>query len=207
MTRYSTGESYLSKKSFSARFRRMLPIVIDVETSGLNPQTDALLELAAVPLLMDPTGKLSPDQGFTYQIEAFNGARIDPQSLIITGIDLDQPLRYAIPEQQALQNLFRRIRELLTKYSCERAILVGHNAWFDLAFIQAAIARCQIQNNPFHSFASIDTSTLALVNLGENVLARAMKAVNIYFDVNLAHSALYDAQKTAELFCYLVNQR
>jgi ribonuclease T len=195
----------LQKKSFSARFRRMLPIVIDVETSGLIPQTDTMLELAAVPLKMDSEGRLSPDQPFSYQIEAFSGARIDPQSLVINSIDPDHPFRYAIPEQQALHNLFNKTRELLSRYGCERAILVGHNAWFDLAFIQAAIQRCQFKTSPFHSFTTIDTSTLALVNLGENVLARAVKAAKISFDVNLAHSAIYDAQKTAELFCYLVN--
>lgn len=194
------------KSSFSARFRQMLPIVIDVETSGLTPASDALLEIAAVPIEIDHDGKLVPGTVFSYHVEPFIGANIDQNALAINGIDLEQPLRYAIPEQQALHNMFTKVRKLLEQHQCQRAILVGHNAWFDLAFLQAAIKRCQFETNPFHSFATIDTATLAMVALGENVLARATRAAKISFDVSQAHSAIYDAEKTAELFCYLANQ-
>ena len=40
---------------------------------------------------------------------------------------------------------------------------------------------------------------------GQTVLAKAMKAAGISFDQNEAHSAIYDAQKTAELFCMMMN--
>jgi ribonuclease T len=63
-----------------------------------------------------------------------------------------------------------------------------------------------MKSSPFHSFTSLDTATLAAVTLGETVLARAAKRAKIPFDVNQAHSAGYDAERTAELFCYMVNQ-
>ncbi|MCD6039164.1 MAG: rnt [Gammaproteobacteria bacterium] len=196
----------LKHASLSTRFRGFLPVVVDVETSGLNPATDALLEIAVVPLALNKQGVLFPLNTEAYHIEPFQGAHFDPESLALTGIDPGHPFRYAIPEQQALHNIFITINHLLEEFSCQRAVLVGHNAWFDLAFIQAAIKRCQLRAVPFHSFTSLDTATLSAVALGETVLARALRAAKIPFDINQAHSAIYDAEKTAALFCHIVNQ-
>lgn len=190
----------------SSRFRGFLPVVVDVETSGLNPATDALLEIAVVPLALDQQGMLFPLETEAYHIEPFKGAHFDPESLALTGIDPGHPFRYAIPEQQALHNIFLKIRSLLAESACQRAVLVGHNAWFDLAFIQAAVKRCHLRSVPFHSFTSLDTATLSAVALGETVLARALRAAKIPFDINQAHSAIYDAEKTAALFCFITNQ-
>jgi ribonuclease T len=195
------------KKAYWAkRFRGLLPVVIDVETSGLNPITDSLLEIALVTLSVDKEGRLQPDQKYSYHIEPFQGANLDPNALEITGIDPFCPLRYAIPEQQALHNVFLKIKAQLGEVDCQRAVLVGHNAWFDLAFIQASRKRCGLRSIPLHSFTTIDTASLSAVALGETVLAKALRRACITFDVNQAHSALYDATKTAELFCYLLNQ-
>ncbi|MEO8400994.1 MAG: ribonuclease T [Gammaproteobacteria bacterium] len=193
------------KLNLSTRFRGLLPVVVDVETSGLNPATDGLLEIAAVTLIMDEKGMLSRDKTFSYHVEPFIGARLDPEALAITGIDPISPLRYAMTEQQALHNIFLNIRVALEQARCTRAVLVGHNAWFDLAFVQAAIKRCQFKSSPFHSFTTFDTATLAAVALGETVLAKAIRSARISFDINQAHSAAYDAEKTADLFCYIVN--
>ena len=190
----------------SSRFRGLMPVVIDVETSGVNPATDALLEIAAVTLALNEQGLIEIDKTFHHHVEPFKDANMDPEALAITGIDPGYPLRFAISEKQALHNIFSKVRILLKENGCQRAVLVGHNAWFDLAFIQAAVKRCRLENNPFHSFTTFDTATLAAVALGETVLAKAIRAVKIPFDVNLAHSAIYDAEKTAELFCYLVNK-
>ena len=161
--------------SFAKRFRSLLPIVIDLETSGLNPQVNAILEMAAVTLALDDKGKLHPAKTYAYQVEPFKGARLDADALELTGIDPTYPLRYAIPERQALHRLFRVTKKLLAEAGCQRAILVGHNAWFDLSFIQAAFKRSQLEDNPFHSFTSFDTATLAGIVFGETVLARAAR--------------------------------
>ncbi len=196
----------LKYSNMATRFRGLLPVVIDVETSGLNPATDALLEIAAVSINMDSQGKLFPEKTYAFHVESFLGANFDPEALQVTGIDPGYPLRYAVPEQQVLHNIFTVVDDLLTQSKCRRAVLVGHNAWFDLAFIQAAIKRCHVKTSPFHSFTSFDTATLAGVTLGETVLAKALRKANIPFDVEKAHSAIYDAEKTAELFCYMVNR-
>ncbi|SRR5579883_879904 len=194
------------KMGIAGRFRGLLPVVVDVETSGLNPATDAVLEIAIATIKMDERGKLYKDETVAYHIEPFYTAHIDPESLEINKIDLEQPLRYAIPEQQALHNIFSKIDTLLKETGCQRAVLVGHNAWFDLAFLLTAAKRCQMSSVPFHSFTTFDTATLSAFRFGETVLAKAVKCAGIYFDINKAHSAIYDVEQTAELFCFIMNR-
>jgi ribonuclease T len=188
------------------RFRGFLPIVIDVETGGFNAATDALLELAAVLIEMTPLGTLRPGPTLRYHVQPFHGSRLDPASLAITGIDPHHPLRPAIPEKEALAQMFREVRRAVRDADCTRAILVGHNAAFDLAFLNAAVARTDIKRNPFHPFSTFDTVTLGGVAYGQTVLSRAAAAAGISWDSTAAHSAIYDAERTAELFCAVCNR-
>lgn len=191
--------------AISERFRGYLPVVVDVETGGLDCATDALLEIAAV--LVKNGGKgWEPDATIAHQVEPFAGSRIVEKSLEITGIDPAHPLRPALPEHEALLRVFRPVRRAIKESGCTRAILVGHNAFFDLGFLNAAVARTGIKRNPFHPFVCFDTATLAGVFLGQTVLARALETAGIPQDPDAAHSAGYDARVTAELFCLLVNR-
>ncbi|MET0293026.1 MAG: exonuclease domain-containing protein, partial [Steroidobacteraceae bacterium] len=135
------------------RFRGFLPIVVDVETGGFISATDALLEIAAVPVIIDPDGRVRAGETHAWHVQPFEGARLDPASLEVTGIDPFHPLRPAIPERDALQRLFREVRNALRIHMCRRAILVGHNAAFDLGFLNATVARTEIKRNPFHPFS------------------------------------------------------
>jgi ribonuclease T len=188
------------------RFRGFLPVVIDVECGGFNPNTDALLEIAAVLIEIQGDGTLKPGESWRYHVQPFPGANLEPASLAVTGIDPFHPLRPAIPEKDALTRLFKEIRRAMKDNDCTRAILVGHNAYFDLNFLNAAIARTGIKRNPFHPFSSFDTATLAGVAFGQTVLSKALQAARISWDSNEAHSAAYDAQQTAELFCLICNK-
>jgi ribonuclease T len=188
------------------RFRGFLPIVVDVEAGGFNPATDALLEIAAVTIDIDMDGTLKRGVTHSYHVKPFEGARLDPAALAVTGIDPHHPLRPALPERDALQRIFREVRHAVRAYNCRRAILVGHNAAFDLSFLNAAIARTEIKRNPFHPFSSFDTASLAGVALGQTVLAKAAMVAGIPFDTASAHSAGYDAERTAEVFCCICNR-
>lgn len=188
------------------RFRGYLPVVIDVETGGFNAATDALLEIAAVPIQMDEQGLLYSGDTISFHVQPFEGANIEEAALKFTGIDPFHPLRIAYPEKEALENIFRSVRKSLKASGCKRAILVGHNAHFDHGFITAAVERCDIKRNPFHPFSNFDTVSLAGLALGQTVLARACHAAAIEFSSDEAHSARYDTEKTAELFCYIANR-
>lgn len=195
------------KSDFSQRFRGYFPVVIDVETAGFNAQTDALLELAASVLHLDEsTGDFSIDETIQFNIEPFEGANLEPKALEFTGIDPTNPLRGAVDEDEALKTLFKLVRKKMKAAGCQRAIIVAHNAAFDLGFLNAATERCKIKRSPFHSFVSFDTTTLAGLALGQTVLAKACMAAGIGFNNSEAHSALYDTEKTAELFCHIVNK-
>ncbi|NIR58088.1 MAG: ribonuclease T, partial [Gammaproteobacteria bacterium] len=143
------------------RFRGYLPVVVDVETGGFNPRTDALLEAAAVLVWMDDAGYLHRGATHARHVLPFEGANLDPDSLAVTGIDPWHPFRRAVPEAEALRDLFRPIRQAVRESGCNRAILVGHNAFFDLNVINAAVERTGVKRNPFHPFSCFDTVTLA----------------------------------------------
>ena len=190
----------------AARFRGFLPVVVDVETGGFDAERHALLEIAAIPVEMDDGGFLYPGALATTHVMPFPGAQIDPKSLEITGIDIDHPFRDAVDEKAALDRIFRPVREAVRRHGCQRAILVGHNAAFDLGFLNAAVRRVQHKRNPFHPFSCFDTVTLAGLAYGQTVLSRALQAAGLAWDGEEAHSAVYDTERTAELFCTIVNR-
>lgn len=194
------------KLPIAHRFRGYLPVVVDLETGGFNSKTDALLECAAVIITMDDSGLLVPGERYFYNIEPFEGANIEQASLEFTGIDPFSPLRMAVPESKALGEIFQAIRKEIKRTGCNRAIMVAHNASFDQGFINVAAERCHLKRIPFHPFSSFDTATLCGLAYGQTVLARACAAAGIDFESEEAHSARYDCDKTAEIFCTIVNK-
>ena len=250
----------VEKSPLARRFRGFLPVVVDVETAGFNPRTDALLEVAAVIIGMNEAGEVFPEHSQAFNVAPFEGANLEQAALDFTGIDPHNPLRGALDEEDALRQLFQPekmaslgqltagiaheiknplnfvnnfaelnaeladearealdegdalrqlfqpIRKAVKAYGCNRAVLVGHNAFFDHSFLFAAAERAGIKRNPFHPFSTFDTATLAALAYEHTVLSQACKRAGIDFDNKEAHSALYDAEKTAELFCRIVNR-
>ena len=194
----------IAKNGIADRFRGFLPVVIDVETAGFNAETDALLEIAAVIIERDEQGQMVLGETYSAHVEPFPGANLEEAALKFTGIDPFHPFRLAVTEEDALKHIFEPVRAALKKTECSRAILVGHNAFFDLGFLNAAIKRTKLKS-PFHAFSSFDTATLGALAYGQTVLARAVQAAEIDWDDKEAHSAVYDTERTAELFCKIVN--
>lgn len=195
-----------SKAPIANRFRGFLPVVVDIETAGFNAKRDAILEIAAVTLDLDEQGVLSRCETFAAHVEPFPGANLDQESLDFTGIDPYHPFRMAKPEREALDTLFKPIRQMVRDTGCNRAVLVGHNAAFDLSFLNAAVTRTGIKRNPFHPFSTFDTVPLAGMAYGQTVLARAVEAAGFAWNNDKAHSAVYDTERTADLFCTIMNQ-
>ena len=189
----------------SRRFRGYLPVVVDVETGGFDWNRHALLEIAVVPIDLDEQGDFILGSTSSAHLVPAPGTEIDPKSLEITGIVLDHPFRLAKPEREALEHVFAPVRAALKKHNCQRAILVGHNAHFDLNFLNAAVARSGHKRNPFHPFSVFDTVTMAGLAYGQTVLARAIQSAGMEWNADEAHSAVYDTEQTARLFCKIAN--
>ncbi|WMY97448.1 MAG: ribonuclease T [Arsenophonus sp.] len=192
--------------TIAARFRNYYPVVIDVETGGFNSTNDAILEIAAITLKMDKEGWLKLDETMHYHIVPFKGANIEKSSLAFTGIKLKKSLKNAVDEYTALNLIFNKIREGIKNNHCSKAIIVAHNAFFDLSFILAAVERTKIKKNPFHPFVTFDTAALSGLVFGQTILSKACYAAKITFNQKYAHRALYDTDRTAVLFCKIVNK-
>jgi ribonuclease T len=191
--------------TIAERFRGFLPVVVDVECGGFNAQTDAILEIAAVTLDFDGDQLKRKDTHF-YRVVPFPGANLEEAALKFTGINPYHPLRIAHPEVEVFRELFSKIRNAMKAANCRRAILVGHNAHFDHGFVTAAASRHSLKRNPFHPFSNLDTASMSALCFGQTVLARAVEAAGLPFDNASAHSARYDAEITADLFCYMINR-
>ncbi|MDF7667828.1 ribonuclease T [Orbaceae bacterium ESL0727] len=188
------------------RFRGFYPVVIDIETSGFDPKTNALLEIAAITVKMDDEGDLCVDKTLHFHVNPFENAILDPAALAFNGIDPNNPLRGAVDEKVAIEQIFKLVRDGMKINNCNRAVMVAHNAHFDHSFLMTAADRTNIKRNPFHPFATFDTATLSGLVFGQTVLAKACVAAQIPFDLKEAHSALYDTERTATLFCEIVNR-
>ncbi len=196
----------ISDNPLGNRFRGYLPVIIDIETAGFNAKKNPLLEIAAIIVEPDNNGLLQLTESHACNIEPFAGAELDDAALKFTGIDPYHPFRMAVTEKEALAKLFQPIKHAVKRNQCTRAILVGHNPAFDISFLNAAIERSKIKRSPFHPFSSFDTATLGGLAYGQTVLAKVAKAADLEWDSNKAHSALYDAEQTAKLFCMIVNR-
>ena len=194
------------KTPVAQRFRGFLPVVIDIETGGFLPETDALLEIAAVLVEHDRELGWHRVKTVGHHVHPFEGARLDEAALRFNKIDPWHPFRFAVGEAVAIGDIFERVRHAVQAQGCTRAILVGHNPAFDLSFLKAAVARARVKRNPFHAFSTFDTASLAGVAYGQTVLSRAVQAAGMSWEEEAAHSAVYDAEKTADLFCAIVNR-
>ena len=200
------SESVAPPSRLAQRFRGFLPVVIDVECGGFDCERDALLEIAAQLVEMDDEGYLSPGELVSTHVVPFPGANLDPRALEITGIDPTHPFRDAKEEREALDLIFGPIRKAVKRHGCQRAILVGHNAAFDMSFLNAAIKRTAHKRSPFHPFSMFDTVSLAGLAYGQTVLSKAVAAAGLEWNGNEAHSAVYDTERTTQLFCRIVNR-
>ena len=197
-------QNYKKNLVLKNRFRKYLPVVVDIETGGFNPAENAILEIA-ITLIEYKNNSFVPGETFRHHIEPFEGSIVEKESLEFTKIKLDHPLRNSINEPDALKDLFKIINQTKNKYECSRAILVGHNAHFDMSFLKASLIRNGIKKSPFHKFSVIDTVSLGVLATGQTVLARVCEKLSIDYDNDEAHSAAYDTMVTANVFCSIVN--
>ncbi|AZP36374.1 Ribonuclease T [Candidatus Annandia adelgestsuga] len=194
------------KKHLYYRFKGFYPIVIDIETSGLDSNINAILEIALITFKIDKNGWLKKDQIIHFHIKPFLNSKINYESLIHNKININSSLRGAISEYNAFNKIIKLITKKMKKNLCNRSIIVAHNVVFDHNFIMSSIERLGITINPFHPFTTFDTSTISSFIIGQNILFKACKKIGLYFNMKYSHSALYDSLLTASLFCKLINK-
>ena len=155
-------------------------VVFDLETTGFSPLNNRIIEIGAVKV---EEGKITerfstfvnPDVPIPYEIEKLTG--------INDNMVLDAP----------------KIEEILPQFLkfCEGAVMVAHNAGFDMGFISK---NCERQNLPCQ-FTVVDTVTLARVllpSLNRYKLDTVAKALHVSLENH--HRAVDDAACTAEIF-------
>jgi ribonuclease T len=187
------------------RFRKYLPVIVDLETGGFNPEVNPILEIALQFVDLEENGFVL-GESVRYHLAPADGLILNKEALEFTKIELNHPLRNAVTTEEALKSICKIVNKKRSENECSRAILVGHNAHFDLSFLQTNLNRYQIKNSPFHPFSVFDTVSLGAAFTGQTVLARIAKELNINYDNDLAHSASYDAEITAKIFCILMNR-
>lgn len=191
--------------TIAERFREFLPIVVDVETGGLNPAQHPMLEVAAMPLTMD-AGRLAVADTWHYHLIPHPGLPIEPSAAKITKYTADNTDTVKREAEPAvLTSLAARIKATVANADCRQAILVGHNAAFDLEFLKAGYARHGLPV-PFHPFCTLDTATVGAFFYGHTVLATLCERAGLGWQGDTAHEAWYDCAQTAELFCTAYNR-
>ena len=155
-------------------------VVFDLETTGFSPNNNRIIEIGAVKVV---EGKIvdkfshfvNPDVPIPFEIEQLTGIKDD--------MVMDAP----------------KIEEILPQFMefCQGAIMVAHNAGFDMSFISK---NCERQKLPC-DYTVIDTVAMARVllpALNRFKLDTVAKALNIPLENH--HRAVDDAGCTAEIF-------
>lgn len=187
------GKQYLKKHC-----RGFIPIAIDLETSGSDPNKHGILEIAAIFPSFSEEG-IQIHEVFHRHVYLEDGDLIDPAATLIHRIPIEHPFRYAISVEQMLQEFSEMVRMHCDRWCARRGIMVGHNPAFDMSFLNKACEKYGIDMN-LHLYTFIDTASMGLMRHRETVLAKLCYREGLGFSQNDAHSALYDAHMTARLF-------
>ena len=161
-------------------------IVIDIETTGLKPDRDEIIEIAA--MKMDCYGEIHTFQSLVRP--TFN---IPPFITQLTGID-DSMVKDAQPIQEVLRLLYHLI---------EREPVIGHNVQFDVRFLQYSLKKyLDIDWRPF----TIDTLYLSRKLLPQ-LHHHQLHQVADYLSISSIHHhrALADVNMTLEIYLHFKN--
>ena len=156
-------------------------IVFDVETTGLSSAYDTIIELAAVRL---------KDGEIVDTFESFANPHhpLSETTTRLTGITDDM-----VQDAPEVGDMIAKFVEF-----CEDAILVAHNANFDMGFFYAA---CQTAGVEVPKYSYIDTVEMARY-LYPDMRNHRLDTLAKRFDIELTqhHRAIYDTEATAYLF-------
>lgn len=194
-----------AKQLMEERFDGYYPIVIDIETGGLDKNSHPILQIGAVALSFNKEGKMIPYSECKINLHPTRDTTCHPHSLAIHGINPYDLQRKAVAPALALTALCKFVRQAQRAHGCRRSLIVGHNVSFDAQFIHTYIEKYKVKRSPFHPFVNFDTTSIAGLLTGSTKLLEAVQRLGITYDSEQAHDALYDAYITAQLFCKSTN--
>ncbi len=180
-------------------FNNFLPIVIDIETSGFDFKKNAILEVALVIIETNKNNKFKIKNKINYQIKPFRESKININNLSFIKIIPSSILRFSISEYEFIDNIYK-----LTQNN-KKILFIGHNIFFDISFVKELIKRTNYNKTIMHDFIFIDTASISSIIYKESSLTKILTKAKINFKYNLLHSAIYDAEKTVELLCKILN--
>ena len=154
-------------------------ISIDLETTGLNPKTDKIIEIGAIKVR---DGQIQD----TFSALINPGRKLETRITELTGITDDMLLGASTVEEE-LPSLLSFLEELP---------LLGHRVLFDYSFLKKAAVNCRF---PFEK-AGIDTLKIARRYLTDAEHKNLEYLCRYYGIEHRAHRALGDAIATHELF-------
>ena len=159
-------------------------ICIDLETTGLNPKRDRIIEIGAVKVrngqIVDTFQQLvDPKQELEERVEMLTG---------ISSMELKG--------QPTIQEILPELKEFLGE-----DILLGHRVLFDYSFLKRTFTNEKI---PFER-KGIDTLKLARQFVTDLESKKLESLCKHYGITHQAHRALGDAQATVELYRILVD--
>ena len=154
-------------------------IAIDVETTGISPEKERIIEI----------GAFRPETGEVFRTLISPGRPLPERITELTGIT-DEMLTGAPEEAEAIKALL--------EFLGEDTVLLGHNINFDHSFLVQAIRRCGF---PEPQFSGIDTLKLSRVLCPELPNKKLETMVEHFGLTNeRAHRAFEDAKVTVELY-------
>ena len=162
----------------------MTVAVIDVETTGLSPKTDRVVEIGVV--LLDDRGEVEAE----FETLVNPGRNVGPTRL--HGISASD-----VVEAPTFTDVAPYLRSLLAG-----RVVVAHNALFDLRFLGREFGRA---GQPVDLSPTLCTMRLAPLFFGPGT--RSLQALCGFVDIPLdhGHAALHDARATAQLMLHMLS--
>jgi len=167
----------------------MREIIFDTETTGLDSREDRIIEFGGIEMVNKfPTGRTF------HQYINPEGRQVHPDALAVHGIS---------DEQLVGQPTFKEVAPALAKF-LDGAILIAHNANFDIGFLNAEFAR--LGRPAIDPGVVVDTLALAKRKhpMGPNSLDALCRRYGIDNSHRTKHGALLDSELLAEVYIELM---
>ncbi len=161
-------------------------IVLDLETTGLSPDRDTIIEIAAVRFSL-----IRDEAGYRVEKEESRSMLIDPLREIVSEVT---SITGISQEMLRGKESWDAVRDRVADFLGRDSVLIGHNVAFDISMIESHGIDCS-------THPVIDTFELS------EIFSQEAKSLNLQFLIEHyglggggEHRALHDVRMTRDLF-------